>query len=121
MSEGFMFAKAVHEWRRDSVSAKVDHAYLLDTKIKADSKVLTELKVALRNFSDEIGERKLTGNNAVAQLTEGTETRRLNTKRVVYVLEKLHAKGAVSRRMLNSCFDTSTPATKVTLKKLTAK
>ena len=93
----------------------VDRAYLLDTNIKSDSKALKQLKVALRNFSDETGDRELTGYNAVACLIEGTETRRLDTKRAVYVLERLHAKGVVSKRMLNSCFVTTTPAHKVKL------
>ena len=93
----------------------VDRAYLLDTNIKSDSKALKHLKVALRNFSDETGDRELEGESGLARITEGKETTSLKTERVREVLEELHNKGVISTRKLNSCFVTATPAHKVTL------
>jgi len=93
----------------------VDRAYLLDTNIKSDSKALKHLKVALRSFSDETGNRELEGDSGLARITEGEKTTRLKTERVREVLEELHNKGVISTRKLNSCFVTATPAHKVTL------
>ena len=96
----------------------VDRAAVLAKSINTDQKKLDKLKALLRSFSDEIGEGDLPGNEYNALVTPAKQpTTYLNRKQVNKVLTKLHNDGKLSRYMLNSCYESKTPAHKVTFAK----
>ena len=96
----------------------VDRAAVLAKSINTDQKKLDKLKALLRSFSDEIGEGDLPGNEYNALVTPAKQpTTYLNRKQVNKVLTKLHNDGKLSRYMLKSCYESKTPAHKVTFAK----
>ena len=102
----------------DYDSATIDRAAKLAKNTKEDGDELKELKKQLRFFSDEMGERVLRGNEYNALVTPAKEpTTRLNTDRVEEVLAKLYGDDVLSRYMLDSCYESKTPAHRVTFVK----
>mgnify|MGYP006401896213 FL=1 len=96
----------------------VDRAAVLAKSINTDQRKLEKLKALLRSFSDEIGEGDLPGNEYNALVTPAKKpTTYLNRDQVDKVLTKLHNDGKLSRYMLNSCYESKTPAHKVTFAK----
>tara|TARA_R100000963_G_scaffold34304_1_gene27719 strand:- start:557 stop:943 length:387 start_codon:yes stop_codon:yes gene_type:complete len=96
----------------------VDRAAVLAKSINTDQKKLDKLKALLRSLSDEIGEGDLSGNEYNALVTPAKKpTTYLNRDQVDKVLTKLHNDGKLSRYMLKSCYESKTPAHKVTFAK----
>ena len=97
----------------------VDRAAKLAENTKKECAELEELKKQLRFFSDEIGDRVLRGNEYKARVTPAKQptTPQLKTKRAKQVLTKLYGEGVLSRYMLDSCYESKTPAHRVTFVK----